>query len=91
MSVGSAMNAGSAMNVIVPVTALGELASRLQADQSGELRREYCEMFAAVQDSARWRCQEPLPKEEFERNAALLEAAQLCDEVISAVWRALHP
>ena len=80
------------MNVIVPQgIALGELASRLQADTSGELRREYCEMFASAQGTARRRLQEPQPAEEFEMNAALMEGAQLCDEVISAVWHALHP
>lgn len=80
------------MNVVVPQgVALGDLASRLQADTSGELRREYCEMFANAQSTARRRLQEPQSAEEFEMNAALMEGAQLCEETISAVWHALHP
>jgi hypothetical protein len=80
------------MNVVVPQgIALGELASRLQSDASGELRREYCEMFASAQSTARRRLQEPQTTQEFEMNAALMEGAQLCEEVISAVWHALHP
>lgn len=80
------------MTVIVPQgVALGDLASRLQADTAGELRREYCEMFANAQDTARRRLQEPQAAEDFEMNAALMEGAQLCDEVVSTVWHALHP
>jgi hypothetical protein len=80
-----------ALNVLRPQGALGELANRLEADVSGEIRREYCEMFAAARDTARRRLQEPQSAEEFDMNAALMESAQLCDEVISAVWHALHP
>lgn len=80
------------MNVVVPQgIALSELASRLQADASGELRREYCKMFASARSTARRRLQEPQTTEEFEMNAALMEGTQLCDAVISAVWHALHP
>lgn len=80
------------MKVIVPQgEALGDLASRLQSDTNGELRRDYCEMFANAQDMARRRLQEPQAAEDFEMNAALMEGAQLCDEVVSAVWHALHP
>jgi hypothetical protein len=80
-----------ALHVIMPQAALGELASRLQGDASGELRREYCDMFVAAQDVARRRLQEPQTAEEFDMNAALMEGAQLCDEVVVAVWHALHP
>lgn len=78
--------------IVVPaVSSLGELASRLAADSEGQVRREYCEMFDAAQAAARRRLYEPLTPEEHETNAALVESAQLCSEVIAAVWQSLHP
>ena len=79
------------MKVVVPAASLGELASHLAADDDGQVRREYCEMFAAAQAAARRRMHEPLTPQEHETNAALVESAQLCSEVIAAVWSALHP
>ena len=80
------------MNVVIPqAAAFSELASRLQADASGEARREYHEMFSMALTHARRRLQEPQTADEFDMEAALMEGAQLCDEVISAVWHALHP
>jgi hypothetical protein len=80
------------MRAVVPNgVALGELASRLQADETGELKREYCAMFIAAQGEARRRLHEPLPPEDHEMAAALAEGAQHCAEVIDAVWSAMHP
>ena len=70
---------------------LGEFASRLQADESGTIKREYCEMFDAAQSEARRRMYEPLTTEEHEAAAALAESTQLCSEVVGKVWSALHP
>lgn len=80
------------MSAVIPQTAtLGELASRLQADDGGVVRREYCEMFAIAAEGARKRLHEPLTSEAFETNAALAESAELSAEVISKVWSVLHP
>lgn len=80
------------MSAVIPqAAALGELASRLQADDDGGLRREYCDMFAIAAEGARKRLHEPLTSEEFETNAALAEGAELSTEVISTVWSVLHP
>jgi hypothetical protein len=77
---------------IVPTdTPLGEFASRLQADESGEIKREYGEMFDAAQSEARRRMYEPLTTQEHEATAALAESTQLCSEVVGKVWSALHP
>lgn len=70
---------------------LGELASRLQADYDGSLRREYCEMFSTAAEAARKRLHEPLTSEEFETNVALAGSAGLSAEVIATVWSVLHP
>ena len=79
------------MNAITPDgPVLGELASRLQADQDGSVRREYCEMFLAAKIAARKRLHEPLMSEEFETHAAVAAGADLSIEVISTVWSALH-
>jgi hypothetical protein len=70
---------------------LGEFASRLQADESGSIKREYCEMFDAAQSEARRRMYEPLTTEEHEAAAALAESTRQCSEVVGRVWSALHP
>ena len=70
---------------------LGELASRLQADESGAIKREYCEMFDAAQSEARRRMYEPLTTQEHEAAAALAESTRQCSEVVGMVWSALHP
>ena len=72
-------------------TALGEFASRLQADEAGAVKREYCEMFDAAQSEARRRMHEPLTTEEHEAAAALAESTRQCSEVVGTVWSALHP
>ena len=72
-------------------TPLGEFASRLQADESGAMKREYCEMFDGAHSEARRRMYEPLTTEEHEAAAALAESTQLCSEVVGKVWSALHP
>lgn len=72
-------------------TPLGEFASRLQADESGAMKREYCEMFDAAHSEARRRTYEPLTTEEHEAAAALAESTQLCSDVVGKVWSALHP
>ncbi|WP_129646160.1 hypothetical protein [Peristeroidobacter agariperforans] len=78
--------------ITVPTgVALGELATRLQADDSGAVKREYCDMFNAAQGEARRRLHEPLPAPDFETTAALVTGTQQCTEVIEAVWNALHP
>jgi hypothetical protein len=77
--------------IVPPAGALGELASRLQADDDGSVRRDYCTSFETAIGSARMRLREPLAPEEFEMNAALTEGAELSAEVISAVWHTLHP
>jgi hypothetical protein len=79
------------MTAVTPTAALGELASRLQADQSGELRREQCAMFDSAQSDARRRMYEPLTTEEHEATLALAEGTRHCTDVINAVWNALHP
>ena len=78
--------------IAVPTgVALGELATRLQADSSGAVKREYCDMFNTAQGEARRRLHEPLPAPEYETTAALVTGTQQCTEVIDAVWNALHP
>ena len=78
--------------LIVPTMApLGELASRLQADESGAIKRECCDRFDAAHSEARRRMYEPLTTEEHEIAAALAESTQLCSEVVGKVWSALHP
>jgi hypothetical protein len=72
-------------------TALGEFASRLQADTAGTIKREYCEMFDAAQSEARRRMYEPLTADEHEAAAALAESTRQCSEVVGMVWSALHP
>jgi hypothetical protein len=72
-------------------TPLGEFASRLQADESGAIKREYSEMFDAAQSEARRRMYEPLTTEEHAAAVALAESTQLCSEVVAKVWSALHP
>lgn len=72
-------------------TPLGEFASRLQADESGAIKREYCAMFDAAHSEARRRMYEPLTTEEHEAAAALAESTQQCSEVVGKVWIALHP
>lgn len=77
---------------VVPTEApLGEFASRLQADESGAIKREYCDMFDAAQSEARRRMYEPLTTEEHEAAAALAESTRQCSEVVGMVWSALHP
>ena len=78
-------------SLMVPTGALGEFAARLQADESGAIKREYCEMFDAAQSEARRRMYEPLTTEEHEAAAALAESTQQCSEVVGKVWSALHP
>jgi hypothetical protein len=70
---------------------LGELASRLCADESGEVRREYCRMFDMAQDEARRRLHEPLTAEDHEAAAALADGVRQCSKVIHQVWNVLHP
>ena len=70
---------------------LGELAMRLQADDAGAVKREYCDMFDAAQGEARRRLHQPLPAQDYETAAALVEGTQQCTAVIEAVWNALHP
>lgn len=78
--------------VVVPAaTPLGEFASRLQMDESGTIKREYCELFDAAQSEARRRMYEPLTTEEHEAAAALAESTRQCSEVVGMVWNALHP
>ncbi len=78
--------------VTVPAgVALGELAARLSADETGELKREYREGFVAAHEEARRRLHEPMPPQDHEVTAALAEGALECAEVIEAVWNAMHP
>jgi hypothetical protein len=78
--------------IIVPTdVALGELASRLRADESGDLQREYSALFDKAQGDARRRLYEPLTTEEHEATLALAEGTRHCTDVINAVWHALHP
>jgi len=79
------------MKAVTPTVALGELASRLRADESGELKREQCAMFDAAHGDARRRLHEPLTTEEHEATLALAEGTRQCTDVITAVWNALHP
>lgn len=79
------------MNVAVPTTPLGEFATRLAADESGDVKRECCELFDAAHSEARRRLYEPLTMEEHEATVALAEGARQCSEVVSRVWNALHP
>lgn len=80
------------VSICVPTAApLGEFASRLQADESGAIKREYAEMFDTAHSEARRRMYEPLTTEEHEVAAALAESTQLCSEVVGKVWSALHP
>jgi nitrate reductase assembly molybdenum cofactor insertion protein NarJ len=79
------------MMTIPNATLLGEFASRLQTDASGELKRQYCEMFDAAQSEARRRLYEPLTTEEHESTLALAEGSRECAEVVTLVWNALHP
>ena len=79
------------MNVSVPITALGEFASRLQADEAGDVKRECCGIFDAAHSEARRRLYEPLTTDEHEETVALVEGTRQCSEVISTVWNALHP
>ena len=80
------------MRVIVPNgVALGELATRLAADGTGEVKAEYREMFVKAQNDARRQMHEPLPPADYEMSAALAEGARQCVAVIDAVWDAMHP
>lgn len=74
----------------MPTAPLSELASRLQADEAGALRDEYCAMFDAAQTDARRRTFEPLPTEEHEESVLLAMCTQSCSEIVSDVWKALH-
>jgi hypothetical protein len=80
------------MKAVMPTDApLGELASRLRADEVGDVKREYCDMFDSSQSEARRRLQEPLMPQEHEATVALADGARQCSEVINAVWNAMHP
>ena len=70
---------------------LGVLASALQADQNGTMRRELMELFTDASSEARRRLHEPLTPQDHDATAALAKAASECTEVIDAVWNALHP
>jgi hypothetical protein len=70
---------------------LGVLASALQADQSGAMRRELMELFTDASNEARRRLHEPLTPQDHDATAALAKASGECAEVIDAVWNALHP
>ena len=74
----------------MPAAPLGDLASRLQADESGALRDEYCAMFDGIQTDARRRTFEPLTAAEHEEAAALALCAQRCSEIVRLIWKALH-
>lgn len=79
-------------NVTVPEgIPLGDLASRLLADATGEAKLEYRRVFDTAHDQARRRLQEPLTPEDHETTAALADGTRLCSEVIDQVWNALHP
>ncbi len=79
-------------NITVPEgIPLGDLASRLRADASGEVKLEYRRMFDTAHDEARRLLHEPLTSEDHETTAALADGTRLCSEVIDQVWNALHP
>jgi hypothetical protein len=70
---------------------LGVLASALQSDQNGAVKRELIELFASAGSDARRRLHEPLTPQDHDATAALAQAASECTDVIDAVWNALHP
>ncbi len=81
-----------ALDVVIPEgVPLGVLASALQADQTGAVKRELIELFDGAGTDARRRLHEPLMPQDHDRTAALAQAASECAEVIDAVWNALHP
>jgi hypothetical protein len=82
----------NSLDAVIPEgVPLGVLASALQADQNGTMRRELMELFTDASSEARRRLHEPLTPQDHDATAALAKAASECTEVIDAVWNALHP